>query len=73
MKCWRGVDQDGDVLDILVQPRRDQRADKRFFRKLLKGRRSARPGVGIRLRRRALSEEFRILRRDTSGWCDRFP
>ncbi len=34
---WRGVDQDGDVLDILVQRRRDARAAKRFFRKLLKG------------------------------------
>jgi putative transposase len=34
---WRAVDQDGEVLDILVQPRRDTRAAKRFFRKLLKG------------------------------------
>ncbi|MCP4895363.1 MAG: IS6 family transposase, partial [bacterium] len=34
---WRAVDQDGDVIDILVQSRRDQRAAKRFFRKLLKG------------------------------------
>ena len=34
---WRAVDQDGDVIDILVQPNRDQRAAKRFFRKLLKG------------------------------------
>jgi putative transposase len=34
---WRAVDQDGDVLDILVQQHRDQRAAKRFFRKLLKG------------------------------------
>jgi putative transposase len=33
---WRAVDQDGDVLDILVQPRRDKRAADRFFRKLLK-------------------------------------
>jgi putative transposase len=33
---WRAVDQDGDVLDILVQPRRDQGAAERFFRKLLK-------------------------------------
>lgn len=32
---WRAVDQDGDVLDILVQQHRDQRAAKRFFRKLL--------------------------------------
>ena len=34
---WRAVDQDGDVLDILVQPRRDRQAAARFFRKLLKG------------------------------------
>jgi putative transposase len=34
---WRAVDQEGIVLDILVQPRRDKVAAKRFFRKLLKG------------------------------------
>ncbi len=34
---WRAVDQDGDVLDVLVQPRRNRRAAERFFRKLLKG------------------------------------
>ena len=34
---WRAVDQDGDVLDILVQPRRNKKAAKKFFRKLLKG------------------------------------
>jgi putative transposase len=34
---WRAVDQDGDVIDIVVQPRRDRRAAARFFRKLLKG------------------------------------
>ena len=33
---WRAVDQDGDLLDILVQSRRDRRAATRFFRKLLK-------------------------------------
>src|SRR6267142_6680639 len=33
---WRPVDQDGNVLDILVQCRRDAKAAKRFFRKLLK-------------------------------------
>ena len=38
---WRAVDQDGDVLDILVQKQRDKRAAKRFFRKLLKGLRYA--------------------------------
>ena len=34
---WRAVDQDGDVIDILVQSRRDRLAAARFFRKLLKG------------------------------------
>jgi putative transposase len=34
---WRAVDQDGDVLDILVQSHRDKKAAKKFFRKLLKG------------------------------------
>ncbi len=33
---WRAVDQDGNVLDILVQRRRNQQAAKKFFRKLLK-------------------------------------
>ncbi len=34
---WRAVDQDGNVLDILIQSRRNKKAAKRFFRKLLKG------------------------------------
>src|SRR5260370_1221746 len=34
---WRAVDQDGEVLDILVQSRRDKKVAKKFFRKLLKG------------------------------------
>src|SRR5262249_37389091 len=34
---WRAVDQHGNVLDILVQRRRDKQAAKKFFRKLLKG------------------------------------
>jgi len=35
------VDQDGNVLDILVQSRRNKKAATRFFRKLLKERQSA--------------------------------
>lgn len=34
---WREVNQDGDTIDILVQKRRNKRAAKTFFRKLLKG------------------------------------
>lgn len=33
---WRAVDQDGIVLDVLVQSRRDKRAARRLLRKLLK-------------------------------------
>jgi putative transposase len=33
---WRAVDQDGIVLDVLVQGRRNKRAAKRLLRKLLK-------------------------------------
>jgi putative transposase len=34
---WRDMDQDGVVLGIIVQPRRDAKVAKRFFRRLLKG------------------------------------
>src|SRR3954466_8255532 len=33
---WRAVDQDGFVLDVLVQSRRDKKAAKRLLRRLLK-------------------------------------
>ncbi len=33
---WRAVDQEGNVLDILGQSRRDKAAAKKFFRRLLK-------------------------------------
>ena len=32
---YRAVDQDGDVIDILVQKKRDARAAKKFFRRLV--------------------------------------
>jgi putative transposase len=34
---WRAVDQDDNVLDVLVQSRRNKKAAKKLFRKLLKG------------------------------------
>ena len=33
---WRTVDNEGEVLDFLVQPKRDAKAAKKFVRKLLK-------------------------------------
>jgi putative transposase len=38
---WRAVDQDGFVLEALVQSRRDKKAAKRLLRKLLKKQRRA--------------------------------
>src|SRR3712207_6338297 len=39
MYLWRAMDDEGEVLDVLVQPRRDQAAARKLMRKLL----SARP------------------------------
>ena len=36
MSMWRAVDGEGEVLEILVQPRRDQAAAMRLLRKLLR-------------------------------------
>ncbi len=38
MFLWRAVDSEGEVLDLLVQPRRDKAAALRLMRKLLKKR-----------------------------------
>src|ERR1700756_5418806 len=37
MYLWRAVDHEGEILDILVQRRRDKRAAVKLMRKLLKG------------------------------------
>ena len=34
---WRAVDQDGEVIDVFLQSRRDGAAAKRFFKRLLRG------------------------------------
>jgi putative transposase len=44
---WRAVDQDGTVLDILVQARRDQHAAERFLRRVLDAEENAEPRVVI--------------------------
>ena len=36
MYLWRAVDQEGEVLDVLVQAKRDKRAALKLMRKLLK-------------------------------------
>jgi putative transposase len=36
MYLWRAVDAEGEVLDVLLQPKRDTRAARKLLRKLLK-------------------------------------
>jgi hypothetical protein len=43
---WRAVGEDGDEIDILVQKRKDKKASRRFFRKLLKGQQAS-PGSNV--------------------------
>ena len=57
---WRAVDQDGDVIDILVQSRRDRQAATRFFRKLLKDQGRA-PSRVITDKLRSYSAAHRIV------------
>ena len=33
---WRAVDQDGEIVDVFLQRRRDGKAAKRFFKRLIK-------------------------------------
>jgi putative transposase len=57
---WRAVDQNGVVIDILVQPKRDRLAAMRFFRKLLRatGRRHPRVIVTDKLRSYAAAKRI---------------
>src|SRR5215212_9456498 len=36
MYLWRAVDQEGEILDVLVQPRRNQRAAMKLMRQLIR-------------------------------------
>src|SRR4051794_6929937 len=47
---WRAVDQNGQIIDILVQARRDRAAAERFFQHLLKSTDTVPHGITDRLR-----------------------
>ncbi|MGW1658059.1 IS6 family transposase, partial [Streptomyces atratus] len=58
LKClWRAVDQNGNVLDVLVQNRRDKAAARRFFRRLIKKTRTV-PRVVVTDKLRSYSAVF---------------
>jgi putative transposase len=56
---WRAVDQQGVALDILVEERRDAKAAKRFFKRLLRGLQYEPRGI--------ITDRFCQISRPTSG------
>src|SRR3954454_16326106 len=62
MYLWRAVDQEGEILDVLVQSRRDKRAAERLMRKLLKKHGCA-PKLAVTDKLRTYGAAFRALRR----------
>ena len=61
MYLWRAVDQEGEVLDMLVQRRRDTRAALRLMRKLLRKQGFA-PKLLVTDKLRSYGSAFRRLR-----------
>ena len=61
MYLWRAVDHEGEVLDMLVQRRRDSRAALRLMRKLLK-RQGSTPKLLVTDKLRSHASAFRQLR-----------
>src|SRR5215218_6753732 len=58
---WRPVDQNGLVIDILVQPKRDRFAAMRFFRKLLLANGRRRPRVIVTDKLRSYGAAKRVI------------
>ena len=69
MWLWRAVDDEGEVLDVLVQKRRNTKAAMRLFRKLLKntGVRPERISTDRLASYRAAARELGISRRHRPG------
>ena len=61
MYLWRAVDHEGEVLDMLVQPRRDTQAALRLMRKLLK-KQGVAPKLLVADKLRSYAAAFRRLR-----------
>jgi len=61
MYLWRAVDDEGEILDMLVQRRRDTRAALRLMRKLLK-KQGFTPKLLVTDKLRSYSSAFRHLR-----------
>jgi transposase-like protein len=60
MYLWRAVDHEGEILDLLIQPRRDKRAAVRLMRKLLRKQGCA-PKLALTDKLRPSAAAFRAL------------
>ena len=60
MYMWRAVDREGEVLEVLVQPRRDRAAASKLLRKLLK-RQGFAPAVIVTDRLRSYRAALRLI------------
>jgi transposase-like protein len=70
MFLWRAVDSEGEVLDMLVQPKRDKAAALKLMRKLLKKQGYARPVlVTDKLRPYAAAGRISAFQLDTIKAC----
>ncbi len=70
MYLWRAVDDEGEVLDLLIQPRRDQKAARKLVRKLLK-RHGFAPNEVVTDKLPSYAAAFRdvgLLDRHRTGW-----
>lgn len=61
---WRAVDQDGEIVDVFLQRRRDGKAAKRFFKRLLKSHRNE-PRKIVTDKLRSYGVAHRVLIPDT--------
>src|SRR4051812_23767353 len=61
MYLWRAVDQEGEILEVLVQSRRDRRAAERLMRKLLRKQGFA-PKLAVTDKLPSYAAAFRALR-----------
>jgi len=61
---WRAIDQDGEIIDVFVQRRRDGNAAKRFFKRLLKTNRDE-PRKIVANKLRSYGVAHRVLMADT--------
>jgi putative transposase len=66
---WRAVDQEGVVLDILVQPRRNQEAAEAFLRRVVQGQ-GYQPRVVITDRLASYPPALRHVRSILAEYCD---